>query len=70
MGAIVPIVVINIIVLHMVKKNCEKRFFTLLGSNWNNSANASSFYWNLNNTASNRNRNISSRLEHAIKINE
>lgn len=52
----------------MVKKIFEKRFFALLGSKWNNSANASSFYLNLNNTASNRNRNISSRLEHAIKI--
>lgn len=51
----------------MVKKKKKKRFFALLGSKWNNSANASSFYLNLNNTASNRNRNISSRLEHAIK---
>lgn len=69
MGAIVPIVVIKIIiVLHMVKKIKKRFFLALLGSKWNNSANASSFYWNLNNTASNRNRNISSRLEHAIKI--
>ncbi len=45
----------------------KKRFFALLGSNWNNSVKARSFYLNLNNTASNRNRNLSSRLEHAVK---
>jgi hypothetical protein len=31
---------------------------TLLGGNWNNAMNASAFYWNLNNNASNVNRNI------------
>jgi len=33
-----------------------------LGRNWNNGSNASSFYRNVNNTASNRNRNIRGRL--------
>jgi len=32
------------------------------GSNWNNAAKASTFYWNLNNSASNANANISSQL--------
>lgn len=31
---------------------------TQLGSNWNNGSNAGSFYWNLNNSVGNRNRNI------------
>ena len=35
---------------------------TKLGSKWNNSANAGTFYWNLNNATSNRNRNISRQL--------
>lgn len=30
----------------------------LLGGNWNNSTNAGPWYWNVNNTPSNRNRNI------------
>lgn len=38
---------------------------TKLGSKWNNSANAGTFYWNLNNASSNRNRNISSQLVNA-----
>lgn len=38
---------------------------TKLGSNWNNSANAGTFYWNLNNATSNRNRNISRQLVNA-----
>ena len=40
---------------------------TQLGSNWNNSTNAGSFYWNLNNDPSNRNRNIGSRTALLIK---
>lgn len=40
---------------------------TQLGSNWNNSTNSGSFYWNLNNSSSNSNRNISCHLVHAIK---
>ena len=36
-----------------------------LGSNWNNGSNAGSFYWNVNNTSSNRNRNISGQLLNA-----
>lgn len=35
---------------------CET--LTLLGTNWNNGLQASLFYWNLNNVASNRNYNI------------
>lgn len=38
---------------------------TKLGSKWNNSANAGTFYWNLNNAHSNRNRNISRQLVNA-----
>lgn len=38
---------------------------TILGSKWNNSANAGTFYWNLNNATSNRNRNISRQLVNA-----
>lgn len=34
---------------------------TQLGSNWNNGTKAGSFYWNLNNDLTNRNRNIGSR---------
>lgn len=37
----------------------------ILGSKWNNSANAGTFYWNLNNATSNRNRNISRQLVNA-----
>jgi hypothetical protein len=39
---------------------------TQLGSNWNNGSNAGSFYWNLNNSVRNRNRNISSQLVNAL----
>lgn len=44
--------------------HCEAKKFQVakLGSNWNNSANDSAFYLNLNNTSSNRNRNISRQL--------
>lgn len=38
---------------------------TKLGGKWNNSANAGTFYWNLNNATSNRNRNISRQLVNA-----
>jgi len=38
---------------------------TQLGSNWNNSLNTGTFYWNVNNNSSNRNRNISSHLVNA-----
>jgi hypothetical protein len=39
---------------------------TKLGAKWNNSSNAGTFYWNLNNASSNRNRNISSHLVNAL----
>ena len=38
---------------------------TKLGSNWNKGSNAGSFNWNVNNTSSNRNRNISGHLLNA-----
>lgn len=38
---------------------------TKLGSKWNNSANAGTFYWNLNNASSHRYRNIGGRLVNA-----
>ena len=41
---------------------------TQLGSNWNNGTNAGSFYWNLNNSVRNRNRNISSHLINALMV--
>ena len=37
-------------------------FHGLIGGNWNNSSNARCFYWNLNNSTSNRNRNIGGHL--------
>lgn len=39
-----------------------KKIIAQLGSNWNNGTNAGSFYWNLNNSVGNRNRNISGHL--------
>ncbi len=39
-----------------------------LGSNWNNGTNDSGFYWNVNNTPSNRNRNIGRQLANARLI--
>lgn len=50
-----------------VMKLLEKRkfFIAQLGSNWNNGTNAGSFYWNVNNASSNRNRNISGHLLNA-----
>ena len=38
---------------------------TQLGGNWNNGSNTGSFYWNVNNASSNRNRNIGSHLVNA-----
>lgn len=37
----------------------------ILGGIWSNGSNAGSFYWNVNNTSSNRNRNISGQLLNA-----
>lgn len=37
------------------------------GTNWNNGTNTSVFYLNLNNSAGNRNRNISRQSVHALK---
>jgi len=42
-------------------------FVTQLGSNWNNGANTGAFYWNLNNSSGNRNRNISTHLYALVK---
>ena len=39
-----------------------------LGGNWNNGSNARLFNWNLNNTASDRNRNISGQLEYYLSF--
>lgn len=39
---------------------------TLLGGNWNNGANAGAFYFNLNNAASNSDRNIGTHLLHLV----
>lgn len=55
---------------HMMKVRHEKALkvtVTKLGSNWNNGSNAGSFYWNVNNASSNRNRNISGQLLNAQK---
>jgi hypothetical protein len=40
-----------------MKRNHKK--VTKLGSKWNNGLKSGTFYWNLNNATSNRNRNIS-----------
>lgn len=48
------------------KKSEEVFQITQLGSNWNNGTNAGSFYWNCNNSVSNRNRNISGHLLNAL----
>lgn len=39
---------------------------THVGSNWNNSVNTSTFYWNLNNSSANSNRNIATHLFYAV----
>lgn len=46
------------------------RFFliTKLGGKWNNGSNCGAWYLNVNNTSSNRNRNISSHLLYVHKI--
>lgn len=49
------------------EKKLESWLTTQLGSNWNNGTNSGSFYWNVNNTTSNRNRNIGSHLVNAKK---
>ena len=46
-------------------KPIDNKSIAQLGSNWNNGSNAGTFYWNLNNSVSNRNRNISSQLVNA-----
>jgi len=45
----------------------HKKVVTKLGSKWNNGSNAGTFYWNLNNSSGNRNRNISRQLVNARK---
>jgi len=52
------LVIITTVEVHLKK-------ITQLGSNWNNGTNAGTFYWNLNNSVGNRNRNISGRLINA-----
>lgn len=47
--------------------NKKDFFITHLGGKWNNSSKTGTFYWNLNNATSNRNRNISSHLVNANK---
>lgn len=43
----------------------KNKYIAQLGSNWNNWDNAGSFYWNLNNSVGNRNRNIRGHLVNA-----
>lgn len=50
-------------VMELLEK--RKFFIAQLGSHWNNGTNAGSFYWNVNNASSNRNRNISGHLLNA-----
>ena len=42
-------------------KTTEIQKNTYLGGNWNNASNADTFYWNLNNSVSNSNRNLGTR---------
>ena len=49
----------------ILEKREESWLTTILGSNWNNGTNSGSFYWNVNNTTSNRNRNHGSHLVNA-----
>lgn len=58
--------IFHLVVISVHNKNIFK--ITQLGSNWNNGSNAGSFYWNLNNSVGNRNRNISSHLVNAWLI--
>jgi hypothetical protein len=43
----------------------HEKVIVQLGSNWNNGSNAGTFYWNVNNSVSNRNQNISGHLMNA-----
>ena len=55
----------------IIRNESQKRFLikvTHISGNWNNSAKTGTFYWNLNNSVGNRNRNISGQLEYAIKL--
>ena len=45
-----------------MKKQGLTRQAALIGSNWNNGLNAGTFNWNLNNAASNVNRNIGTQM--------
>ena len=56
--------IFHLVVISVHNKNIFK--ITQLGSNWNNGSNAGSFYWNLNNSVGNRNRNIGSQLVNAF----
>jgi len=52
----------------LIVRRSKKRFLikvTHISGNWNNSGKTGTFYWNLNNATSNRNRNISGHLVHA-----
>ena len=51
------------------KKSISPVKVTQLGSNWNNGLNDSTFYWNVNNSSTNRNANISSGAVNALKTN-
>ena len=52
------LVIITTVEVHLKK-------IARLGFHWNNGSNAGTFYWNLNNSVGNRNRNISGRLINA-----
>ena len=49
------------------KKSISPVRVAILGSNWNNGLNTSTFYWNVNNSSTNRNANISSGAVNALK---
>jgi hypothetical protein len=57
---------------YFLKYNRQKYIFFIahLGSNWNNDSNAGSLYWNLNNSSTNSNRNISTHLLYAIMVSK
>lgn len=61
----------SIVVYKPIAREVQQKYLvtmkkvTKLGSKWDNGANAGTFYWNLNNSASNRNRNISRQLVNA-----
>lgn len=55
----------------IIRNESQKRFLinvTHISGNWNNSAKTGTFYWNLNNDTSNRNRNISGHLVNARNV--